>query len=486
MIDYEQFTTIGASSLQAAFPSNEEIGTHLQTAALVLPQYAEYFLAGWSVDGRPIHSLLLTDKEFSDDNKSQVVLSAAEHGTEKNAAVVLLLLIRELTETPVGREILQHQKLVLLPVVNPDGYEHCAFTNQNGINLFADFHFDRAPSQPEAKILAGILDRFMPELFVSVHGHCLDQTRLRGTESTGIAFTTRTTRCYSRELVEMANQAAEEAGFPQDRGEEDSQRILPEILQAPYHSFESFDRLECTSPLYAYHHCHSLSMSMEVMHNQSGVIRLMALLKAGERTWDGMGRGYPAWVVNRANHLFLVPGGKNLSECRVNRIKLWQRNFENTLFYSSPEHLGFFFGGAACGMKLLRELHELSSKPYRVPPTCASLRQYLDRCVAEKYQFSACHEAILAESEAAFVIEPSVLQMPEQPPAGEPAEMALLFRMPAESRIVSCTLAGQESAGTEFPLTCTDRYLWIRLPLPVMQNPISSFAIHYQSKGDSR
>lgn len=480
MIDYEQFTSISASSLQADYPSNEEMGVLLQTAANTLPGYAEYFSAGSSVDGRPLHGLLLTDKEYSDDHKSQVVLAAAEHGTEKNAAMVLLLLIRELTETPVGRQILQHQKLVLLPVVNPDGYDHCAFTNRNGVNLFADFHFDRPPSQPEAKILAEILDRFMPELFVSVHGHCFDQNRLRGTESTGIAFTTRTTRCYSRELVELANQAAEEAGFPQDRGEEDSQRILPEILQAPYHSFESFDRLECTSPLYAYHRCHSLSMSMEVMHNQSGVIRLMALLKAGERTWDGMGRGYPAWVVNRANHLFLVPGGKNLSACRVNRIRLWQRNFENTLFYSSPEQLGFFFGGASCGIGLLRELHELSSKPYRVPPSCASLRQYLEQSVAEKYQFSSGHEAILAESEAAFTIEPSVLQMPDQPSAGEPPEMALLFRMPANSRIVSCSLAGRATAATEFSLTRTDRYLWIRIPLPINKNPISSFAIHYQ------
>jgi hypothetical protein len=299
-------------------------------------------------------------------------------------------------------------------------------------------------------------------------------------ESTGVAFTTRTTRCYSRELVELANRAAEAAGFPQDRGEEDSQRILPEIPQAPYHSFESYDRLECTSPVYAYHRCHSLSMSMEVIHNQSGVIRLMALLEAGEQTWDGMGRGYPAWVVNRANHLFLVPGGKNLSECRVNRTKLWQRNFENTLFYSSPEQLGFFFGGAACGIKYLRELHELSPKPYRIPPSCASLRKYLEQSVAEQYQFSHEHEAILTESEATFVIEPSVLRMQVEPSAGVLPEMALLFRMPADSRIVSCSLGGRATTTAEFQLTRTDNYLWIRLPLPIYQNPVSSFAIHYQ------
>ncbi len=478
--DYTTFAPLGANTLAGHFPDNAGVGAALQRMEREFPDCVRYFEAGSSVEGRPIHAAVITNFHAEAEAKSHVVFSGAEHGTERNAAMTILEMIVELLQGDAeAAAILRTQEVTVVPVVNPDGYDQTAFTNRNGVNLFADYHFHAPPSQPESQALARVLEQSMPELFVSVHGHALDETKIRMTESTGIAFTNRACRCYSRELVETVNRAAEAAGFPQDRGEEDSQRILPRLNQAPEHSFEAFDRDECTSATWAYHQFHSLAMSIEVSYRASGILRLREFLRCGMRCWPGENSpGYPAWVAARSNHLFLTPAGATLAERRKNRIILWRNNRRITLFANTPGVLGYFFGGATFGYGFMRKLHELSERPYQTAPQLDRLLDFLRTGHETSQAFSPEAAALFHEAEAAFSIEPSALQSLDEPDITPPTAIRLTYRMPADATLVECRCDGQLSSS--YNVFDQTPYRWLSVDIPLRPDwPVGSLYIHY-------
>ncbi len=482
-LDYTTFAPVTGNMLSGRFPDNAEIGVILRRLTAQFPGKLRYFEAGQSVEGRPVHAAVLSDFSAPPEAKSHVVFSGAEHGTEKNAATTILALIeRLLTGGEEEAEILRAQELTLIPVVNPDGYDTVAFTNRNGVNLFADYRFDCGPSQPESRALAAVLENSMPELFVSVHGHAHDETKIRLTESTGIAFTTRTSRCHSHELVEAVNRAAESAGYPQDRGEEDSQRILAALNQAPEHSFEAFDREECTSATWAYHRFHALAMSMEVVYLKSGVLRLMEFLRGGMRCWAGEAQiGYPAWVISRWNHLFLTPAGDNTAIRRQNRIHLWRNNIQITLFANTPGYAGTFFGGVAFGYAAMRQLHELSEKPYRLAPSLDVLLDFLTPETGTRQQFAAATEMLFHEAEAAYFIEPCARQNINAPSAAPPAAVRLLYRLPVDAEIAECRAGGRPNPPYRLFSQGLYRYLSVEIPMRP-EWAIGSLYIEYRRK----
>lgn len=445
-IDYNKFAPMQKTVLAGEYPSNDTVGQILKTLAEKFPRFVRYYEAGRSTENRPVHMAVITDFDVSADNKSHVVFSGAEHGQERNAAQVILETVSWLLSgDDEAAEILKHQKITVIPVVNADGYEYGSFANVNGVNLFADYSFDGTPTQAESKILAKVLNENMPELFVSVHGHLLDETRIRLTESTGIAFTTRTTRCFCRELVENVNKAAEAAGFPQDRGEEDSQRLLPLIPGVPEHSFEAFDREKCTSALWAYHKFHSLAMSMEVAYVASGVIRLKEFLRNGMKYWFGETvPTYPAWICSRANHLFLTSAGETLAQRRINRVKLWQNNVQTTMFANTPDLLGIFFGGAAFTFSMMRKLHEISPSPYKIAPSMMTLLELLQSEKCFDMELSERDRLFLAETSAAYNIEPCAIFRRDEVDGDIPDAVRLIFRLPQDAQLVDCRINGKK------------------------------------------
>ena len=277
--------------------------------------------AGASVQGQPIWLLTITDRDTSDEDKQRVLMVGQEHGQERSASLALLELARWLV-TPAAAEIRRRQSVGLMPVVNPDSWEDLRFNNVNDVNLYADYSLDGEPTQPESQAVADVLDRMMPELFCSLHGTEFGW-RYRMGESNGFSWTTsQFDRAHSRLFIEEINRAAESAGYPQDRGEEEAERILPWLPGNVHHSYYSGQRI--TSCVHAYHRYHTLANTLEVHHPLSGLIRCVRMLELGNQTWRTEAvAGYPVRTMFQQDETFVAAYGRSAAERRASRVELW-------------------------------------------------------------------------------------------------------------------------------------------------------------------
>ncbi len=273
------------------------------------------------MQGQPIWLLTITDQAADDQDKQRVLMVGQEHGQERSASLALLELARWLV-TPAAAGIRRSQSVGLMPIANPDSWEDLRFNNLNDVNLYADYSLEGEPTQPESQAIAHTLARLQPELFCSLHGTEFGWKYRMG-ESNGFSWTTsQFDRAHSRLFIEEINRAAETAGFPQDRGEEEAERILPWLPGHVYHSYYSGQRM--TSCVHAYHRCHTLANTMEVHHPLSGLIRCIRMLELGMQPWrTEKVAGYPVRTMFQQDETFVAAYGQTAAERRASRVELW-------------------------------------------------------------------------------------------------------------------------------------------------------------------
>lgn len=123
--------------------------------------------AGRSVEGRPIHVQVLGE------GPRCVLLLASIHGNEAAGTPLLEQLARLLARRP---ELLQSTRVVIVPVLNPDGLAAGTRRNAQGVDLNRDYPSSnqrasqRSEHQPETRTLLELIERHEPELIVSIHG----------------------------------------------------------------------------------------------------------------------------------------------------------------------------------------------------------------------------------------------------------------------------------------------------------------------------
>jgi hypothetical protein len=123
---------------------------------------------GTSVQGRPLHALVLSGKPGADVSTPQritVEIIGCQHGTESAGAESLQFVARELLVGSL-RKTLDDIDVVLIPNANPDGRDNGKRANANGVNLNIDFV---CSTQPESRALISALDRYRPEVLLDVH-----------------------------------------------------------------------------------------------------------------------------------------------------------------------------------------------------------------------------------------------------------------------------------------------------------------------------
>ena len=304
-----------------SYPSLPELESFYRALQDEFPDYVALEEAGHSVQGRSIWLLTITGRDTSDEDKQRVLMVGQEHGQERSASLALLELARWLV-TPAAAEIRRRQRIGLMPVVNPDSWEDLRFNNVNDVNLYADYSLDGEPTQPESQTVSEVLARMQPELFCSLHGTEFGWKYRMG-ESNGFSWTTsQFDRSHSRLFIEEINRAAESAGFPQDRGEEEAERILPWLPGNIHHSYYSGRRI--TSCVHAYHRYHALTNTMEVHHPLSGLIRCRRMLELGNQPWRTESvAGYPVRTMFQQDETFVAAYGQTAAERRASRVQLW-------------------------------------------------------------------------------------------------------------------------------------------------------------------
>jgi protein MpaA len=127
-------------------------------------------VAGTSVEGRPI------DAFVRGAGQDVVLVFAAIHGEEPAGVLLVRSLLDHLEAHP---ELVRSRRVVLVPVVNPDGLAAGRRVNASGVDLNRNFpapnwrdggaRGPRALSEPEALALDGLLRVYRPDRVVSIH-----------------------------------------------------------------------------------------------------------------------------------------------------------------------------------------------------------------------------------------------------------------------------------------------------------------------------
>lgn len=130
----------------------------------------EAHVAGHSVGGRPIEYHVLGA------GPRRVLLLATIHGDEAAGTPLLQRLIEHLHSHPEARA---GRQVVIVPVLNPDGFAAERRYNARGVDLNRNFpaanrkrsaRYGEALSEPESRALHELITRHPPDVVVSLHG----------------------------------------------------------------------------------------------------------------------------------------------------------------------------------------------------------------------------------------------------------------------------------------------------------------------------
>lgn len=130
---------------------------------------------GTSEAGRPIRAL-----EWNAGEGSTILIFGGIHGDERSAGEVAMRLERRWRVEPSR---LDGARVILIPIVNPDGWERSTRKNANGVDLNRNFpdgwvasdsssstHGGPEPlSESEARLLFELVEREGPTAIVSIH-----------------------------------------------------------------------------------------------------------------------------------------------------------------------------------------------------------------------------------------------------------------------------------------------------------------------------
>jgi hypothetical protein len=122
---------------------------------------------GISVEGRPINSL------FIGKGTRYFIADAAIHGGEKAGTHTLIrfaeLLVEWYRSDLNWREKLAQYTIILIPILNPDGYVAETRENANGKDLNRQFPPGAVTTEPEAWALRWLMGNYTPTDYVSLH-----------------------------------------------------------------------------------------------------------------------------------------------------------------------------------------------------------------------------------------------------------------------------------------------------------------------------
>ena len=151
-------------------PALDVTSTRRVPSLIGRPNRLGQILLGRSVEDRPIHGHV-----FGSGNDSILIL-ATIHGNEWAGTPLLMRLADHLATHP---ELVRGRRVVLIPVVNPDGYNRRRRYNANRIDLNRNFPAEnrsnnrrngkRALSEPESRAIHEAIQRYRPDRIVSIH-----------------------------------------------------------------------------------------------------------------------------------------------------------------------------------------------------------------------------------------------------------------------------------------------------------------------------
>jgi hypothetical protein len=319
---------------------------------------------GKSPDGWDIPAVFITSKDMPDDQKQIGVITAARHGQEFGARVVGPEILRFLASEE-ARKILDTQIVIVVPVVNPEGFVANEFCSSR-----------TSLTKTERFTLGGLFRTYPPDMIIDYHSLGAENGSKFDTGDMEVILPANTTKWAMDEQIHLhvaqrMVDAAEEAGWPYEihtledlatyyfgarelgnmpwtslkekmfllhmqdfhdgydiPDEAALNRVTPRSGQTSYTNYTC-------GP--AYMKWHSLVFGMETNHGaiadaghlaESGRVPCAALFKMGSSRfpWE-KDTGYPVNILHGDFRVSIRPVGNNAAERRASRIRIWgERN----------------------------------------------------------------------------------------------------------------------------------------------------------------
>ncbi|MBW1766068.1 MAG: hypothetical protein JRJ65_03335 [Deltaproteobacteria bacterium] len=316
-------------------------------------------ILGKSPDNWDIPGIFITNRNIPDDDKQIAVVTAARHGQELGARVVGPEILHFLT-TDEAKKILDTQIVIVVPVVNPEGF----VSNQFSSSM-------TSLTETERLVLGGLFRAYPPDMIIDYHSISADMGTKYDMGDMEVIIPANTTKWGMDEQIhqyvaQRMLDAAEEAGWPYEihtledlafyyfgaRGVGNTpwsytkEKIFMLHMQDFNDNYdnpeehdgstsqgsgkEGYTNYTCGP---AYNKWHTLVFGMETNHGtltnagdvaESGLVPCVTLLKMGcsRFSWE-KGRGYPVNILHGDFRVSIRPVGANAAELRASRSIIW-------------------------------------------------------------------------------------------------------------------------------------------------------------------
>jgi hypothetical protein len=122
---------------------------------------------GHSVQGREMLAM------FIGNGSRYAIIDGSIHGNEKTGTFACLrtaeLLIQYYRSDPYWKSRLTQYTVIIVPVVNPDGFVHNTRDNANKVNLNRQFPPDGNTTEPEAWAIRYLMGNYTPTIYINMH-----------------------------------------------------------------------------------------------------------------------------------------------------------------------------------------------------------------------------------------------------------------------------------------------------------------------------
>ena len=309
---------------------------------------AEKRIIGHSQENRPIPAIFVTNRDLPENDKQIAVVTSARHGQELGARLMGPMILNYLAG-PEARPVLDSQLVIVVPVVNPDGFAANEFCSSM-----------TCLTRTERLVLGNLFRAFPPDMMIDYHSLGKEAGSKYDRGDMEVIIPANTTRWAMDEQIHqlvagMMRDAAEKAGWPYeihtledlatyyfggtDIGNMPWAQLREKTfllhMQDPYDNYDipeesAYTNYTCGP---AYRQWHTLVFGMETNHwaisraqhiASSGSIPCTTLLHLGctRFPWE-KDPGYPVGLLHGDFRISLRPVGETVAERRASRIKLW-------------------------------------------------------------------------------------------------------------------------------------------------------------------
>jgi hypothetical protein len=144
---------------------------HIDTLVSQSNGIATKLIIGKSVEGRDIPAIVIGTGTSA--RAHFAIIDGAIHGDEKTGTFASLrlaeLLLSYYQSSTLWRSRLTELTVIVIPVLNPDGFVRNTRDNAHGVDLNSQFPPDGVPTEPEAFALINLMGRYTPTVYINYH-----------------------------------------------------------------------------------------------------------------------------------------------------------------------------------------------------------------------------------------------------------------------------------------------------------------------------